>query len=48
MSKTEEGWMLHTEGLSGLLQWRGPWLQKSYAGKKIFLEHRIVLVSDHY
>lgn len=38
--------MLHIDGLGSLLEWRGPWQQKSYAGKTIFLEHRIMLVRD--
>ena len=38
--------MLHIDGLGGIVQSRGPWLLKSYAGKSIFLEHRITLVED--
>lgn len=36
--------MLHVHGLESLLELRGPWQQKSYAGKTVFLEHRIMLV----
>ncbi|KFZ24795.1 hypothetical protein V502_00736 [Pseudogymnoascus sp. VKM F-4520 (FW-2644)] len=45
VSETEKSWMLHIDGLASLLEWRGPWKQKSYAGKTIFLEHRIMLVT---
>ena len=38
--------MLHVFGLRSILEQRGPWQQKSYAGKTIFLELRIMLVRD--
>ncbi|KFY20334.1 hypothetical protein V491_03798 [Pseudogymnoascus sp. VKM F-3775] len=44
-SETEKNWMLHVHGLESLLELRGPWQQKSYAGKTVFLEHRIMLVT---
>jgi hypothetical protein len=37
--------MMHANGLSWLLESRGPWKQKSSVGKSIFLEHRIMLVN---
>ena len=44
MSGVEKGWMLHADGLGWLLERRGPRQQKSFAGKSIFLEHRITIV----
>ncbi|KAH8589522.1 hypothetical protein B0O99DRAFT_636687 [Bisporella sp. PMI_857] len=44
-SKTEKAWMWHANGLGWLLERRGPWQQKSYARKSMFLEHRIMLVA---
>lgn len=38
--------MSHADGLGWLLEWRGPWQQKLYARKSIFLEHRIMLVRE--
>lgn len=42
--QTDKGWIWHANGLAWLLEHRGPWQQKFYAGKAIFLEHRIMLV----
>ncbi|KFY71966.1 hypothetical protein V499_07861 [Pseudogymnoascus sp. VKM F-103] len=46
LSATGGYWVLHVDGLKALLESRGPWQQKSYASKTIFLEHRIMLVTE--
>ncbi|KAF5002427.1 hypothetical protein FGRMN_439 [Fusarium graminum] len=43
--RMEKGWMFHANGLGWLLERRGPFQQKSFAGTSTFLEHRILLIT---
>jgi hypothetical protein len=45
-SRIEKGWMIHADGLGWFLERIGPRQQELFAGKSIFLEHRILLVGE--